>query len=192
VCGVVGLYRARGGCLIGILYSDPEIILQRYVSAEPIVDAFNADVIEGAHFLWRRHAETVLAYYPRVPWGTTSASYTITGTNDATAETERLGMYPMMRDGWRPDVGGDTKLACTVVGGLVDVLFEVYEGGVLVDSDAVLVGAGPLAIVSGALTLPAGTQDAWVKITARRNGESGTGQIDAIYVRSAYDSGAPK
>lgn len=177
---------------MAILYTNSGIVLQRYVSGEPIITDYNANVIQSLHFLWRRNAETVLAYYPRVAWTTTGASYTITGDNDATAFTERLGMYPMMRDGWRPDVGGDTQLAVTVVGALVDVLVEVYEAGVLVDSATVLVGAGPSAIVSGTLTLPAATVNAWVKVTAKRNGGSGTGQIDAIYVRSAYDSGAPK
>ena len=174
---------------MAILYTNSGIVLQRYVSGEPIITDYNANVIQSLHFLWQRHAETILAYYPRVAWTTTAAAYTITGDNDATPFTERLGMFPMMRDGWRPDVGGTTKLAVTVVGGLVDVLVEVYEAGVLVDSVAVTVGAG---ISTGLITLPAATVNAWVKVTARRNGASGTGELDALYIRSAYDSGAPK
>jgi len=176
---------------MAIVYTDPTVVLARYAPYEPIIDAFQADVIEGLQFLWRRNAQAVLQYVPQVPWETTSATFSTIGSNDAVALAERLTVFPMTPGTWRPDVSDDVQLTVVLVGDIVGLTIEVYEGTVLVDSLVISVGAGP-AVATGQLTLLGGTGDVWFRILGNRNAGSGTGELYAVYVFSNLTASAPK
>jgi hypothetical protein len=176
---------------MAIVYTDPTVVLARYAPYEPIIDAYQADVIEGLQFLWRRHAQAVLQYVPQVPWETTSGTFSATGSNDTDPLAERLTVFPMTPGAWRADVSDDVQLTVVLVGTMVGLTIEVYEGTTLVDNLVISVGAGP-AVDTGSLTLPSGTGDVWFRILGNRNAVSGTGELFAVYVFSNLTASAPK
>jgi hypothetical protein len=173
---------------MAIVYTDPEIILARYQAGEPVVDDYQADVIEGLHFLWRRHAQLILAYVPRVRFENTSASFNRVNEN-AADYAEDLNIYPLGTE-FRPNVGGNVALTVSVAGVLIEVDAEVYDSSGLLDTANIVIGAAP-AIGSDVVSVtPAGPM--WILLKARRNGVSGTGAINALYIYSSYAEGAPK
>lgn len=175
---------------MSITYTDPTVVLARYAPYEPILDDYQADVIEGLHFLWRRHAHTVLAWVPEVPWETTSATLTQIADNDATALVERLTFTPCTPSDWRPDDATDTVYTVVARADKVEVVVECYNAAGLVDSATIAIGAGP-ATGTGTITLPAATGDVWWRLQAKLNG-AGTGTLYPVYIQSSYAAGAPK
>lgn len=184
---------------MAVVYTDPDVVLARYSPYEPIIDAFQADVIEGLQFLWRRNAQAVYRYYPQIPWETTSAVATVDGDNFAADYYEPLAVFPMITNGWRPSgagsvsgsAAGDVELTIVLVGDKVKIEIDVYLDLTPVNSQIVAVAAGPAVTVS-TMSIPAtAVGDIWWRIKGALNG-TGTGKFIALYVFSNYTENAPK
>jgi hypothetical protein len=173
-----------------ILYVDRPLALPPYRASEPIIDALEGAAIETRQYMWRRHAQCILAYRPRVPWQTTSGTPTI--DNDNTADfAEPLNIYPMSPE-FRPDSSGDYEYTFTVRGGLVTATIIGYDATYTpVAVATVTLGAGP-TVQSDTATVPASTGPVIWLMNAERNGGSGTGEITEVTLHSRFMSDAPR
>jgi hypothetical protein len=178
---------------MAIVYTDPEIILARYQAGEPVVDDYQADVIEGLQFLWRRHAQLILAYVPRVPFETLSVTPTkINSSTDNYAED--LQIRPATFAPFRPGVSG-VLLTVTVIHTKAEVTVDAYDADGLIDS-VNIIGAGTALgawfVNSAQMNLTGALGDVWFDITVNSAFEDEECRLRSIYIYSSYAAGAPK
>jgi hypothetical protein len=172
---------------MAINYQYPDIVLARYRSGESIITNYNADVIEGLHYLWRRHVAVIFTYWPLAPFETDSTS--LTTVNDNTDEqSEDLDVYPVYQL-FRPNADAEYKVTAWATGQYVKIEVSAFDENGIVDSGTIEIGA-TTAEDSVDLDLTGALDQVYFEIKAQKDGGT-PGVIERFVIHTKYAEGAP-